>query len=141
MMRRCSLFLKGILTLIPLIADVAAVGALICSVCCDLLLLTTLQIGAIFVALLLLLAYLLAKILSYISQLNLLYQLSARGHLHSMRMVLLVDKERENEAQHLKAEQAGFNFEITPCKEGRSSVIYDHNFKVRKKYPGKRLAG
>lgn len=136
MMRRCSLFLKGILTLITLIADVAAVGALICSVCCDLLPLTTLQIGAIFVALLLLLAYLLAKTLSYFSQLNLLYQLSARGHLHSMRMVLLVDKERENEAQHLKAEQADFNFEITPCKAERSSVIYDHNFKVRKKYPG-----
>lgn len=133
---RISTIIKVIIGVVALIADVSAVGALLYGIYHNLWPEVIFEIVLVLVFLLLVLLYSFVKGMSYISQLNLLYQLSARGHLHSMRMVLLVDKMREKEKQRLKADRAKFTFEIGPREGGGSSVRYRHKFWVRKMYPG-----
>ncbi|MEE0708940.1 MAG: hypothetical protein UCO57_09205 [Gemmiger sp.] len=133
---RISTIIKVIIGVTALIADVSAVGALLYGIYHDFWPEVFFEIVLVLVFLLMVLLYDFVKSLSYISRLNLLYQLSARGHLHSMRMVLLVDKMREKEKTLLKADWAKFTFEIGPREGGVSSVRYKHKFWVRKMYPG-----
>lgn len=130
---KISVAFKAIFWLATLIADAYTAGALLFGIYQDLLPEEMLKVAFVLLFLLLVLLYSFMKILSYSNQLNLLYQLSARGHLHSMRMVLLVDKERKKEKQQLKADHADFNFEIGSREGDRSSMVYNHRFYVWKK--------
>lgn len=133
---KIKIVLKTIIGLITLIADASTVGILIYKSFSGVYGELTFELILVFLLLVFSLVYISMQIFSYVNQLDLLYQLSKRGHLHSMRMVLLVNKERQKERLPLEADRADFTFEIGSCKNKKSSVSYKHRFFVKKKTPG-----
>lgn len=129
---KLSYVIKAIIWLIALIADAYTLGVLAVGAFDGSFNELVPQLAFIIIVLVLALIYFFMKISSYVNQLDLLCELSKRGHFHTMRMVLLVDKERKAEHLPLNPNRAEFTFEIGPCVNDRSSVSYRHRFSVRK---------
>lgn len=77
---------------------------------------------------------LLKKIVSEIVFLNLLMLVAQRGHLHTLRMLLLVRNDRKNERKHLYDGSANFTFHLKKKNDtGKSTVTYHHTFEAKRK--------
>lgn len=126
---------KTILWFIAVFSDTIAVGSMISEIIYDREEIT-LEFITIFVILLVILVLLCGISASYLRKLNLLSELAKHGHLHTMRMVLLVNHERKHECKILDVDRAEFEFDIGRSNKNRSSVIYNHTFHFRKKKKG-----
>lgn len=74
------------------------------------------------------------KIVSEIFFLNLLMLVAQRGHLHTLRMLLLVRNDRKSERKRLYDGSANFTFHLKKKNDnGKSTVTYHHTFEAKRK--------
>lgn len=85
--------------------------------------------------LIIVLVYLISGICSYVSFGELLMQVARRGHLHTLRMILLAEEYRQKEGKPLiKGKSATFSFHVEPRDtSGKSTIKYEHTFCVKRK--------
>ena len=83
---------------------------------------------------LLVLFYCLRTMKSEICFFNLLMLVAQRGHLHTLRMLLLVRNDRKNEQRYLYNGNADFAFYLEKKGDnGKSTVTYHHTFQAKSK--------
>lgn len=83
---------------------------------------------------LLVLFYFLRTMKSEICFFNLLMLVAQRGHLHTLRMLLLVRNDRKNEQRYLYNGNADFTFYLEKKGDnGKSTVTYHHTFQAKRR--------
>lgn len=72
------------------------------------------------------------KLISEISLLNLLMLVAQRGHLHTLRMILLVCNDKPHGKKYLYSGSASFAFELMGKTNKKSTVKYSHTFEGKR---------
>lgn len=72
------------------------------------------------------------KLISEISLLNLLMLVAQRGHLHTLRMILLICNDKPHEKKYLYNGSASFAFELVGKTNKKSTVKYSHTFEGKR---------